>query len=435
MMENRLILLLHLATEFINMTMVYTTIFGASLVKKKRRIVLTVVMVVCGHLLLLEKCGLEDAKGISFFTMLVVPLFMLSGRKRTLLGLYPFAVIMASVVSVSVSFLAANMVGVTEAVVLENDYLGIVCQCTPMLLMGVWSAWCKFKKIELSQMHLDIKQYILFYTVAVCELFMLGPIQNMSKHPELGTDATFAGVAVSIACIVFALLVVWQGIVVHREIQLQERNQILEECMQLQKAHYIDVVAKDEELRRFRHDMAAHTQVLQAYCEGTENVDLKCYVDNMIKEAVRYERKVYTGCHGVDAILDGIEHEAREKEIRLAVEGVLPKQIRVKEYDLCIVLSNLLKNAIEACEQVGDTEKRYIKLQVGSYEEAWCLVVENSVSSEVRIENNRLYTTKADKRNHGIGSENVARVVGKYGGTVTYRCEKKCFTAEVCFSA
>ena len=432
MMENRLILLLHLATEFINMTMVYTTIFGASLVKKKRRIVLAVVMVVCGHLLFLEKFGLEDAKGISFFTMLVVPLFMLSGRKRTLLGLYPFAVIMASVVSVSVSFLLANMLGVTEVVVLENDYLGIVCQCTPMLFMGVWNISRRIRGIEVPRMYLDKKQYILLYTVAVCEFLMLAPLQSLSARQEWGKEATVAGLSVSVGCIVFALLVVWQGIVVHREIQLQERNQMLEECMQLQKAHYTDVVAKDEELRRFRHDMAAHTQVLQAYCEGTENVDLKNYVDNMIKEAVRYERKVYTGCHGVDAILGGIEHEAKEKKIRLSVEGILPKQTRVEEYDLCIVLSNLLKNAIEACEQVGDMEKRYIKLQVGSYEESLYLVVENSVSSEIRIENNRLYTTKVDKRNHGIGSENVARVVGKYGGTVTYRCDKKCFTAEIC---
>ncbi len=435
MMENRLILLLHLATEFINMTMVYTTIFGASLVKKKWKIVLTVVIVACGHLLLLENFGLRDAKGMSFFTMLVVPLFLLFGRKRTMLGLYPFAVIMASVVSVSVSFLVANMLGVTEAVVLENDYLGIVCQCAPMFLMGVWSAWCKFKKIELSQMHLDIKQYVLFYTVAVCELFMLGPIQNMSKHPELGMDATFAGVAVSVACIVFTVLVVWQGIVVHREIQLQERNRMLEEYTQLQKEYYTDIVAKDEELRRFRHDMAAHTQVLQAYCEGAESVDLKSYVDSMIKETVRYERKVYTGNHGADAILGRIEQEATEKGIRFTVEGIFPKATKVEEYDLCIILSNLLKNAIEACEQVGDAKERYIKLQVGSYEETLCFVVENSVADKVKIEDNRLLTTKADKKNHGIGSENVARAVKKYEGTVTYQCEGKCFTAEVCFSA
>lgn len=435
MMENRLILLLHLATEFINMTMVYTTIFGASLMKKKWKIVLTVAIVVCGHLLLLESFGLQDAKGMSFFTIVAVPLFIVSGRKRTLLALYPFAVIMASVVGVSVSFLVACILGVSEATVLENDYLGIVCQCAPMFLMGVWSAWRKFKKIELSQIHLDIKQYILFYTVAVCELFMLGPIQNMSKHPELGMDATFAGVAVSIACIAFAVLAVWQGIVVHREIRLQEQNRVLGDYMQLQKEYYTDIVAKDEELRRFRHDMAAHTQVLQAYCENVEDVGLKHYVENMAKETGRYERKVYTGNHGVDAILGRTEQEAKEKGIRFTVEGALPSRARVEEYDLCIILSNLLKNAIEACEQVREVENRYVKLQVGSYEEALCLAVENSVAGRVKLEDNRLLTTKADKKNHGIGSENVARAVKKYDGTVAYRCEGKCFTAEVCISA
>ncbi len=435
MMENRLILLLYLATDFINMTMVYTTIFGASFVKKKWKIVLTMEIVVCGHMLLLENFGLRDAKGMSFFTMLVVPLFVLSGRKRTLLGLYPFVVIMASVVSVSVSFLMANMLGVAEAVVLENNYLGIVCQCAPMLFMGAWCIWRRVRKIEVPRMYLDVKQYILFYTVAICEFLMLAPLQSMSRQPEWGKEATVVGLSVSVACIVFALLVVWQGMVVHREIQLQERNRVLEDYMQLQKEYYTDIVAKDEELRRFRHDMAAHTQVLQAYCEDIEHVDLKHYVENMVKETGRYERKVYTGNHGVDAILGRIEQEAKEKGIWFIVEGALPNRTRVEEYDLCIILSNLLKNSIEACEQVGDAEERYVKLQVGSYEEALCLVVENSVADRVKIEDNRLLTTKPDKKNHGIGSENVARAVEKYGGTVAYRCEGKCFTAEVCISA
>ncbi|MBQ8798584.1 MAG: sensor histidine kinase [Lachnospiraceae bacterium] len=432
MMENRLILLLHLATEFINMTMVYMTIFGASLVKKKWKMVLAIAIVTCGHLLLLEYVGLRDAEGMSFFTMLAVPLFMLSGKKRTYVALYPFAVIMASVVSVSVSFFVAFFLGVSESVILENHYLGILCQCAPMLVMGLWSIWCKFKKIELSQMHLDIKQYILLYTVAGCEFFMLGSIQSMSKHPELGIDATYAGVSVSVACIAFALLAVWQGIVVHREIRLQERNRALENYMQLQKEYYTDIMAKDEELRRFRHDMAAHARVLRAYCEKSEDVEIKHYVDSMIRETTRYERKAYTGNHGVDAILSGIEQETKEKKIGFTVEGVLPTQIRVEEYDLCIILSNLLKNAIEACEQVSKVSERYIKLQVGSYEENLYLSVENSVVNEIKVENNRLYTTKTDKKSHGIGSENVARAVEKYGGTVTYRCENACFTAEIC---
>lgn len=435
MMENRLILLLHLATEFINMTMVYTTVFGASLVKKKWRIVLTVAIVVCGHLLLLESFGVRDAMGMSIFTMVAVPFFMLSGRKRMFLCLYPFAVMMSAVVSISASFFVANIFGVMNGEILDGYYLAILCQCAPMLIMGVWSIWQKIRKTELSQVHLDIKQYILLYTVAISEFLMLAPLQSMSRHSELGKDATAAGLSVSVACIVFAVLAVWQGIVVHREIQLQERNRMLEEYTQLQKEYYTDIAAKDEELRRFRHDMAAHTQALQAYCENAEDVELKRYVESMVKETVRYERKVYTGNHGVDAILSRMAQEATEKGIRFTVEGVFPKETKVEEYDLCIILSNLLRNALEACEQMDEKVERYIKLQGGSYEEAVCFVVENSVGSEVKIENNRLITTKADKKNHGIGSENVTRVVKKYNGTVVYRCESKCFTAEVCISA
>lgn len=432
MMENRLILLMHLATEFLNVSMVYTTVFCMPFIKGKKRILLVIAAVAGGHLLLLEVFGLKDAIGMSFFTMLTIPLFILRGKKSTLLCLYPLAVMMGAVVSTSASFFVANLLGITEGEMLDGYYMEILCQCTPMLFMGVWRVYRRLRRIEVYPVYLDKKQYILLYTVALSEFFMLAPLQSMSRHPELGKDATVAGLSVSVACIVFTLLAIWQGIVVHREIQLQEQNRALEKYMHLQKTYYTDIVAKDEELRRFRHDMAAHTQVLQAYCEGAENVDLKSYVDNMMKETVRYERKVYTGNHGVDAILSRIEQEASEKGIRFTEEGALPEKMKVEEYDLCIILSNLLRNAIEAGEQVGEPSDRYIKLLVGSYEETLYLAVKNSVANEVKIENNRLYTTKDDKKNHGLGSENVARAVEKYGGIVNYQCNEKCFTAEVC---
>lgn len=432
MIEDGILLLLILATDFLNMSLVYTTIFGMGFIKNRKKIVLVIVTLLCSHLLLLELFGLEDALGMSIFTMLAIPLFLLSGRKLTLLGVYPFTVIMASVVSVSVSFLVAKLMGVTESAVIDNPYLSLLCQCVQLIFMGLWTIYRKVKKQEAYRVHLDIKQYILLYTVAVCEFLMLAPLQAMSGHPEWGEDVTTVGVSVSVACIVFVLLAVWQGIVVNREIKLRERNAMLEQYMQLQKDYYTEIIAKDEELRRFRHDMSAHMSVLRAHCENVNNNELKQYVDNLIEETTRYERKTYTGNNSVDAILGQAERTAEEKKIRFTVEGALPNCTKVEDYDLCIIVSNLLSNALEACEEIRGPSERYVEIRVGSYEEKLYLEVRNSVCHEIRIEQNRLYTTKADVRNHGIGSENVARTVKKYEGTVTYRCENACFTAEIC---
>ncbi len=432
MIENRVLLLLHLATEFINITMVYVTIFGFPLVNKKWKIVGTITAVVCGHIWILEASNLRDAMGMSFFTMIAVPLFMLSGRRRTFLLLYPFIVIMSSVVSVSVSFLVANLLGVRESVILENSYIGIPCQCAPMLFMMLWGVYRKVKKKEFGQVHLDGKQYVLLYTVVVSEFLMLMPLQDLSENPEIGQIATAVGLPVSVACIVLAVLAVWQGVVVNREIRLQEQNRMLEEFARLQKNYYADIIEKDKELRRFRHDMNAHTSVLQAYCETIRDVNLKNYVDNMVKEATQYEWKVYTGNYSADAILSQNEKKAYEKGIQMKVEGALPNKSKVEDYDLCILLSNLLTNAIEACEQIAEVSKRQIILRVGSYEEKLYIEVKNTISKRVVIENNRLITTKNDKKNHGIGSENVAHTVKKYDGIVNYHCDNEYFTAEVC---
>jgi sensor histidine kinase regulating citrate/malate metabolism len=59
------------------------------------------------------------------------------------------------------------------------------------------------------------------------------------------------------------------------------------------------------------------------------------------------------------------------------------------------------------------------------------IAVKNPVDECVQIDGRRLLTSKKDKVNHGIGSQNVRSIVEKYNGELNYVCEDGCFTAEV----
>lgn len=432
MMENIFILLLHLTTEFVNISLVYKTIFDATFTKRRKRAIGVVLAVVCTHVLWLFLYGIDDAMGLSFFTMLSIPFFLLDGRKRQSFFLYPFVVIMSSVFSCCMSFVLACFLGISESVILDNHYLTLLCQCTPFGIYLIWLSYRKKKKIFFEEMYLSVKQYVLLYTVAISEFFVLATLQSLSRDDNFWKTVTEIGVPISVTCVVLALITIWQGIVSKREIRLQEQNRLLEYYMELQKTYYTDLLTRDEELRRFRHDIDAHLLVLQAYGERSADADLRQYVEAMSRDVLQNRRKNYTGNHGVDALLFQFEKRAEKNGIVMTVEGVLPNQSEVEEYDLCILISNLLSNALEACECMSEQKVRYIQLKVGSYQDKLYISVENSTSVKVTVEGKRLYTTKTDKQNHGFGSENVARIVKKYGGVLEYQSNEHSFLAEIC---
>lgn len=59
------------------------------------------------------------------------------------------------------------------------------------------------------------------------------------------------------------------------------------------------------------------------------------------------------------------------------------------------------------------------------------LKISNPVAQKPLIVNNRILTTKDNKRIHGIGILNIQRVVEKYSGNVLFLSDEKQFKAEM----
>lgn len=92
---------------------------------------------------------------------------------------------------------------------------------------------------------------------------------------------------------------------------------------------------------------------------------------------------------------------------------------------MVILLSNLLDNAIEACEKL-DCNK-VIRLKLVKEKQQMVLSVQKSSGGSRRNKNNDIQTGKGDKKNHGIGLKNIQMVLDKYGGIGRIRCDKGWF--------
>ena len=98
------------------------------------------------------------------------------------------------------------------------------------------------------------------------------------------------------------------------------------------------------------------------------------------------------------------------------------------EYDLSILLSNLLDNAIEACEK-NKKEKRIV-CQIAREADEVNIFLENSIDQSVLAENPSFETTKDKKDQHGMGHLIVEEQVKRLGGMVEYY-EDEMFCAHI----
>ena len=51
--------------------------------------------------------------------------------------------------------------------------------------------------------------------------------------------------------------------------------------------------------------------------------------------------------------------------------------------------------------------------------------IRNTVIEAPRVQDGQLLTSKQDKENHGIGTQNMQQVVEKYDGTLTWECDEE----------
>ena len=100
-------------------------------------------------------------------------------------------------------------------------------------------------------------------------------------------------------------------------------------------------------------------------------------------------------------------------------------------HDLCSLVYNLLKNAVEACKKIEDRDKRLIFLEVGIYNDSLFLRIKNTVHEDIETNNYESETTKTDILNHGFGTKIVKDIVKKYDGFLESSCNQKWFKVEI----
>ena len=262
---------------------------------------------------------------------------------------------------------------------------------------------------------------IFFYYLAC--LFLSGVVIGYAGIMAMEVSTAFRlRAAMFIGANGMGILIIIFAILIHVFI-IQKRNLALINafscrCMDEQARQYEVIGTKNEELKRFCHDYNAHLHVLKRIAEKG---DLDALVDYLgdLDDLQKSFDLVFTNNIIGDAIINEYYEKCQGEGIEFKVVGRFPDQLAVANTDLCVILSNGVKNAYEAAQACGD--EKFISIEIENYKTRTFITIRNTVDCERKLKNGLMATSKSDGENHGFGMGSMLDIAKKYGGRVTWQ--------------
>ena len=205
----------------------------------------------------------------------------------------------------------------------------------------------------------------------------------------------------------------WTVTVLFKQRRLEEAQMSAE----MNSRYYGMMEKQNFEIRRLKHDLTNHLQVLSAL--PAEQKD--AYIREMLDNSALYQTLKYCNDDIVNVILSTKASTMGMYGIEFHVKAEIPEPLPLEKPDICAVFGNALDNAVESVCRLGQ-EKRYINLETRLGKGMFVLKVENP-GTDLLSGNELPPTTKADKRAHGLGLKSVQRIAEKYDGNLEVKTE------------
>lgn len=228
-----------------------------------------------------------------------------------------------------------------------------------------------------------------------------------------------------IVCIVFALYFLYKFFMVRlvdKRIS-KYQNQLIEN-------HIQEIDDLYHKIRGWRHDYHNHIQMMIAYLELGKTEEMKKYLRDLDRDLSTIDQVIKTGNIMVDSILNTKISIAEKNNIKVAADAVVSDKVAISDIDLCVIIGNLMDNAIEACMTIEDEEERFIRIYIAEKMDQFYIYVSNSFEGKLNKKGSRYFTTKGE-REHGYGIIRIDRIVDKNQGMINRQSEKNIFATEI----
>ena len=186
---------------------------------------------------------------------------------------------------------------------------------------------------------------------------------------------------------------------------------------------YRERIEGDRERDILVHDIRNHLIVIDSILQDGEVDRAWNYIGKLQEDYCNIRQSFHTGSVVVDAILGSKAYQAENAGIRFKIVSDDLSDSFVSDRDWCSILSNLLDNAIEACEKMEGKGWIRVRLENRPFGMVW--IIENACP-ELQDDRTEVKPKRRGVR-HGTGLQSVRYAIQKYNGFLNQKREKDIF--------
>lgn len=276
--------------------------------------------------------------------------------------------------------------------------------------------------------HIAFRYWMLLLAVPAIAIVTLTVFQfALESIPDNREVHTYIYISAAgllfITVLVFALFSKLQN-----QLTISRDNREMKMQLELQRQSAEKMENAYNHTRALRHDLKNHLRALSGMLQSGNTDDALAYMQTMQSDLEDATYFAVTGNTAVDAILNEKLLTAQRQETNLRFDAVTLKNTKAKPMDLCIILSNALDNALEACRKLSDVQSRTVSLKIREESDFLLISVQNPVAKPPKKLGNSFLSDKKDRENHGIGLRSIRSTAEKYNGEVLAECKNNVFT-------
>lgn len=213
-------------------------------------------------------------------------------------------------------------------------------------------------------------------------------------------------------------------------VTMTEKSELLERSayLEVQVQQFEELQNHVQETRRLRHDFRHHLTAISEMLEHGHYGEALEFLREY-RSDIPDMPKQYCGSTAVNAVLHHYASAYRSEKIQAEFDIRISPELPVDDIDFCVLLGNLLENALHGCREVHEENRKIELRMVQTTPHIAVIQICNSFSGTVKRENGRFLSSKHPGTGQGLHS--VRMIVKKYRGEVTVTDEKQMFIVRI----
>ena len=231
-------------------------------------------------------------------------------------------------------------------------------------------------------------------------------------------------VSTGIAIVIFSILEF--ALEKWKKSKREQEREILEQEIRMYENQFDIIYSSQLNVQSLRHDLKHHLKMLTDMVRYEDKEHVIDYLHSMGSFMESEKKYVTSGNDRIDSVLNYMLEKARTAKVDVKWQISIPEHLNVSIFDINVILSNILDNALNALNKVTQPLLYiYIKYDRGIL----CIDIKNNCINSNYSENTKNKIDPFGK--HGYGLNNVRRVVKKYHGNLAISCLDGFFTTRI----